>query len=65
MPGKIDYRQFLSPMTSNGYGCAMCGHPLRRGDLALDCADCGAIICARCADHMEDHECEDDEFEFD
>lgn len=59
--------QFLTQIGHKGFSCNECGRNLRETDRVIDCADCGAIICERCVTNgrVEDHVCEDDDFEFD
>ena len=46
------YTRFLRPIGSTLFSCCNCGKHLRREDLAVDCADCGAL---------DEHICEDDD----
>lgn len=58
---KYNYVADLIAAEHNGYGCAHCGHPIKRGDLMLDCPDCAAIFCETCVRDgtFENHQCED------
>lgn len=62
----VDLISFLEPIGRGGYGCAMCGHSLRATDKAIDCADCGAIICESCVRSgafPSEHICDEEELE--
>lgn len=66
MASKYNYEQFLKPINSRMFSCNGCFAQLIPTDLAIDCADCGAVYCEKCVRNgtMDDHICEDDEFEF-
>lgn len=59
----MEERKFLRPMQTGGCACAECGSPLEYGDMAGECRDCGAIICARCIEDgvLETHVCDEEE----
>ena len=60
----------LSRMKSAKYynfGCVGCGKIIQRGELMIECPDCGAIFCKQCVEDesYENHVCEDYDFEDD
>lgn len=59
---KLDYEK----ATHGGYGCAICGHPIQKGEEYLDCPDCAAIFCKNCCEDgtFDNHSCEELEEEF-
>ena len=59
------YTRFLRPIGSTLFSCCNCGKHLRREDLAVDCADCGAVFCEDCVKSgaLDEHICEDDDEE--
>ena len=61
----IDYTKYLRPIRSRFYSCVCCGKNLKEDDLAVDCADCGAIYCEECVRNgeMNNHECDAGDFE--
>ena len=58
--------RFLAQIGRKGFGCNECGRNLRETDRVTACPDCGAIICERCVTNgrIDEHICEEDEFEF-
>lgn len=50
----------------DGFGCAVCGHSIRKGEEYEVCPDCAAIFCKSCCEDgtFENHSCEDLEAEF-
>lgn len=57
------YTRFLRPIGSTLFSCYNCGKHLSREDLAVDCADCGAVFCEDCVKSgaLDEHICEDDD----
>lgn len=54
-----EYVKYLKPMGSSFYACNGCGKPLKEGDLACDCAECGGMYCEDCVRDgtFENHSC--------
>lgn len=52
--------------TTNGFGCAICGAAIRKGDKYVICPDCAAVFCKTCCEDgtFESHSCEELEEEF-
>lgn len=64
MPNKESkYTRFLRPIGSTLFSCCNSGKHLRREDLAVDCADCGAVFCEDCVKNgaLDEHICEEDD----
>lgn len=60
-----DYTKDLYPASHEGFACAHCGHPIKKGELHLDCPDCAAIFCETCVKDgtFANHNCEDYEYD--
>lgn len=60
-----NYKKYLHKLVVHGFSCSCCTKDLPKGALAFCCEDCGAVVCAECAEKGEvaDHICffDDDE----
>ena len=55
------YRSRMVVSQFYGFACACCGKPIDKGDLLIECPDCGGVFCKECVEDesYENHKCED------
>lgn len=55
------YLNRMRPALYYNFACVCCGKTIQRGELMIECPDCGAIFCKECVEDekYENHVCQD------